>query len=180
MTTCSEDTQNYRRDWPYLAVASDPSKLEPWSSSKWEFPVPSVVAEDTNITSQPHNVIIQTTLADKIAKWVGSKRSDLFLWKPQNRPSSLDVQFVDYDGVRFHLSTPERKTVLLLSMHIRCWAELVRYGANEVLNREYGALMKGQAESEYNVSLEIDLEQAPTEGGEYATHSEQRLITQSQ
>lgn len=90
------------------------------------------------------------------------------------------MQFVDYDGVRFHLSTPERKTVLLLSMHIRCWAELVRYGANEVLNREYGALMKGQAESEYNVSLEIDLEQAPTEGGEYATHSEQRLITQSQ
>ena len=34
------------------------------------------------------------------------------------RPSALDVQFVDYDGVRFHLSTPQSKTTLLLSMHI--------------------------------------------------------------
>jgi hypothetical protein len=50
-------------------------------------------------------------------------------------------------------------------MHIRCWAELVQYGANDVLKREYGSLMKGQAEPEYNVSLEIDLEQIPAEGG---------------
>jgi actin related protein 2/3 complex subunit 2 len=101
------------------------------------------------ILLEAHNVIIQTTLAEKIIK-----------------PSSLDVQFVDYDGVRFHLSTPERKTALLLSMHIRCWAELVQYGANDVLKREYGSLMKGQAEPEYNVSLEIDLEQIPAEGEE--------------
>jgi len=81
------------------------------------------------------------------------------------RPSSLDVQFVDYDGVRFHLTTPERKTGLLLSMHIRCWDELVRYGAMDVLKREYGALLAGQAEPEYNVSLEIDLEQVPADPG---------------
>ena len=67
---------------------------------------------------------------------------------PSVRPSALDVQFVDYDGVRFHLSTPERKTTLLLSMNIRCWAELVQYGANDVLRREYGSLMKDQAEPE--------------------------------
>jgi len=89
-------------------------------------------------------VIIQTTLGEKIIK-----------------PSSLDVAFVDYDGVRFHLSTPERKTLLLLSMHIRCWDELVRYGALEILQREYGALLQPQAEPEYNVSLAIDLEQIP-------------------
>jgi len=73
------------------------------------------------------------------------------------------VQFVDYDGVRFHLSTPERKTLLLLSMNIRCWDELTKYGANDVLKREYGSLMKTQAEPDYNVSLEIDLEKIPTE-----------------
>lgn len=83
----------------------------------------------------------------------------------QIRPSSLDVAFVDYDGVRFHLSTPERKTLLLLSMHIRCWDELVRYGALEVLQREYGALLQPQAEPEYNVSLAIDLEQIPAGPG---------------
>ncbi|KAF7294455.1 Arp2/3 complex 34 kDa subunit [Mycena kentingensis (nom. inval.)] len=96
------------------------------------------------ILLEPHNVIIQTTLADKIAK-----------------PTSVDVQFVDYDGVRFHLSTPERKTVLLLSMSIRCWDELVRYGATSILQREYGALLQPQPEAEYNVSLSIDLEQLP-------------------
>ena len=81
------------------------------------------------------------------------------------RPTSLDVQFVDFDGVRFHLSTLDRKTVLLLSMHIRCWDELVRYGALDVLQREYGSLVYAQTESEYNISLLIDLETAPPEGG---------------
>ncbi|KIK08998.1 hypothetical protein K443DRAFT_672043 [Laccaria amethystina LaAM-08-1] len=100
------------------------------------------------ILLEPHNVIIQTTLSEKLIK-----------------PSSLDVQFVDYDGVRFHLTTPEHKTGLLLSMHIRCWDELVRYGAMDVLKREYGGLLAGQAEPEYNVSLEIDLEQVPADPG---------------
>ncbi|KAH7922501.1 P34-Arc-domain-containing protein [Leucogyrophana mollusca] len=98
------------------------------------------------ILLEPHNVIIQTTLVDKVAK-----------------PSSLDIQFVDFDGVRFHLSTPERKTLVQLSMNIRCWDELVKYGAMEVLQREYGSLIKSQAEAEYNVSLDIDLEQIPAD-----------------
>ncbi len=50
-------------------------------------------------------------------------------------------------------------------MHIRCWSELVQYGALDVLKREYGSLVKDEAEPEYNVSLEIDLEQAPTGAG---------------
>jgi actin related protein 2/3 complex subunit 2 len=79
------------------------------------------------------------------------------------------VQFVDFDGVRFHLSTPDRKTALLLSMHIHCWDELVRYGALDVLRREYGPLVQAQTESDYNVSLIIDLDTAPPEGGEFST-----------
>ena len=78
----------------------------------------------------------------------------------------MDIQFVDYDGVRFHLSSlSERKTSLLLSMNIRCWDELVKYGAKEILYREYGSLLKDFAEPEYNVSLEIDLEQIPAQSG---------------
>jgi actin related protein 2/3 complex, subunit 2 len=50
-------------------------------------------------------------------------------------------------------------------MHIRCWDELVRYGALDVLRREYGSLVQAQPESEYNISLLIDLETAPPEGG---------------
>ena len=84
------------------------------------------------------------------------------------RPSSLDVQFVDFDNVRFHLSTPDRKTQLLLSMNIRCWDELAQYGAVDVLRREYGSLFLATPEPDYHVSLAIDLEQIPPEGGAYS------------
>ncbi|KAG6837352.1 hypothetical protein H0H93_010954 [Arthromyces matolae] len=72
----------------------------------------------------------------------------------------------NFDGVRFRLSTPERKTSLLLSMHIRCWDELVKYGALDILKREYGSLVLTQPEHEYNVSLMIDLEQVPADAAE--------------
>ncbi|KAI0762039.1 actin-like protein ARPC2 [Irpex lacteus] len=98
------------------------------------------------ILLESNNYIIQTTLADKLIK-----------------PSSLDVQFVDFDDVRFHLSTPERKTQLVLSMSIRCWDELAQYGVHSILQREYGSMVKAQPEPEYNVSLELDLEQFPAE-----------------
>jgi actin related protein 2/3 complex, subunit 2 len=63
------------------------------------------------------------------------------------------------------MSTPEKKSQILLSMHIRCWDELVGYGALDILSREYGSLLRQTAEAEYNVSLEIDLEQIPTAPG---------------
>lgn len=75
------------------------------------------------------------------------------------------MQFVDFDGVRFHLSTPEKKTVILLSMNIRCWPELVQAGAREILKREYGSYVSNTVEPEYNVTLEIDLDHIPPEGG---------------
>jgi hypothetical protein len=66
--------------------------------------------------------------------------------------------------VRFHLATGERRTILLLSMNIRCWDELVRYGAQDVINREYGAYVRAEVEPEYHVSLEFDTEQLPSGG----------------
>lgn len=50
-------------------------------------------------------------------------------------------------------------------MHVRCWDELARSGAVDVLRREYGGLLKDEAEPDYNVSLEIDLNLVPPEGG---------------
>jgi actin related protein 2/3 complex subunit 2 len=55
------------------------------------------------------NVIIRDLLSDKCVK-----------------PSSVDQQFVDFDGVKYHLHTPDRKSELLLSMDLRCWPDLVR------------------------------------------------------
>jgi len=83
------------------------------------------------------------------------------------RPSRMDIQFVDYDNVRFHLSTQEAKTVITLSMAIQCWPDLVKYGARDHLASTYGEYLLGDAETEpeYNVSLRIDLEKIPSTPG---------------
>ncbi|KAI0671963.1 actin-like protein ARPC2 [Trametes maxima] len=98
------------------------------------------------ILLEPHNHIIYTTLTEKVSQ-----------------PGPLDVQFVDFDGVRFRLTTPDRKvpTALVLSMSIRCWDELVRYGVDNVLKREYGSLLRAEPEFGYNVTLDVNLEQIP-------------------
>ena len=79
----------------------------------------------------------------------------------------MDIQFVDYDNVRFHLSTPTSKSSVMLSMGIQCWPDLVKYGAREHLQREYGEYLQdeGNSEPEYNVSLVIDLEKLPSSEG---------------
>ena len=81
------------------------------------------------------------------------------------RPSPLEETFVDYDGVRFRISTPTSKTVLRLSMSIRCWDELARFGAQQVLEREYGSYLLPTPDPEWNVTLEYDTEKVPAEGG---------------
>lgn len=70
--------------------------------------------------------------------------------------------------MRFHISTPESKTVLLLSMAIQCWPDLLKYGAREHLEKEYGdyILAQNQTESDYDVSFSIDLERLPQSDGE--------------
>lgn len=67
--------------------------------------------------------------------------------------------------MRFHLSTPVKKTQLLLSMEIPCWGELVQYGALDIMQREYGDYLT-ETEPDYAVSLAIDLENLPAAGGE--------------
>ena len=87
------------------------------------------------------------------------------IFSPSGRPGSIDVAFVDFDGVRFHLSTPASKEILLLSMSIRCWDELVKYGVLDLLKREYGDRLQAQPEADYNVSLEYIIESIPPPGG---------------
>ena len=56
-------------------------------------------------------------------------------------------------------------------MSIRCWDELVRYGVDTVLSHHYGNMILPQPEPEYNVTLQIDLEQIPPEGGKLAPYA---------
>ncbi|KAK4684681.1 actin related protein 2/3 complex, subunit 2, partial [Tremellales sp. Uapishka_1] len=98
------------------------------------------------ILLEPHSVIINDVLTDRFEK-----------------ASRMDIQFVDYDSVRFHMSTPTAKTSILLSMSVQCWGDLVKYGAREHLQAEYGDWLVPEAETEpeYDVSLVIDLEKLP-------------------
>ncbi|GAA5842961.1 hypothetical protein JCM9279_004043 [Rhodotorula babjevae] len=100
---------------------------------------------------EPDNLYLRQTLADKYL-----------------RPTSLDQSFVDFDSVRYHLSTPDRKTQLVLSMDVPCWQELKQYGARDVLEREYGTrlLPDDQTEDGYSLTLVVDLDQGPPEGEE--------------
>ncbi|KAI4203201.1 MAG: hypothetical protein LQ350_002077 [Teloschistes chrysophthalmus] len=77
-------------------------------------------------------------------------------------PVSIDQVVSDFDGVTFHLSTPESKTKILISINVRCFKELVQYGAQEVLEKEYGPYIVAP-ESGYDFSILLDLENLPTD-----------------
>jgi actin related protein 2/3 complex subunit 2 len=75
-------------------------------------------------------------------------------------PVSIDQTVSDFDGVTFHISTPETKTQIMVSLQIRCYKDLLRYGAEEVLNREYGPYVVAP-EPGYDFSILVDLENLP-------------------
>lgn len=77
---------------------------------------------------------------------------------------SIDQTVSDFDGVIFHISTPESKSKIQVSIQIKCYRDLVKYGADQVLNREYGELVV-PAEPGYDFSILIDLENLPAEKG---------------
>lgn len=84
---------------------------------------------------------------------------------------SVDQTVSDFDGVIFHISTPETKTKILLSIQIRCFKDLVKYGAVDVLQREYGPYVT-DPEPGFDFSVLIDLENLPAEKGMIALSTE--------
>jgi actin related protein 2/3 complex subunit 2 len=77
-------------------------------------------------------------------------------------PVSIDQVVSDFDGVTFHISTPEAKTKILISISVKCFPELVKYGAQQVLEREYGPFIVAP-EQGYDFSVQVDLESLPAE-----------------
>ncbi|KAJ6105519.1 Actin-related protein 2/3 complex subunit 2 [Penicillium capsulatum] len=93
------------------------------------------------------NVLIQSLLTERFAS---------------ASPASIDQVVSDFDGVTFHVSTPEAKTKILISINVKCFKELVQYGAQAVLEREYGPYIV-TPEPGYDFSVQIDLENLPAE-----------------
>ncbi|KKF97503.1 Actin-related protein 2/3 complex subunit 2 [Ceratocystis fimbriata CBS 114723] len=77
-------------------------------------------------------------------------------------PTHIDQTVSDFDGVIFHISTPETKTKILLSIQIRCFKDLLKYGADQVLQREYNNYV-APTEPGYDFSVQVDLEDLPSD-----------------
>ncbi len=77
-------------------------------------------------------------------------------------PVSIDQVASDFDNVAFHVSTPETRSKILISIAVKCYRELVQYGAQEVLEREYGPYIVSP-EAGYDFSVLIDLDNLPSE-----------------
>lgn len=77
----------------------------------------------------------------------------------------IDMTVADFDGVTYHISTPESKSVVHISLGWACSGELFSHGAKEVLKREYGDLLLDTPEHGYDVTLSIDLESVSKEPG---------------
>lgn len=64
------------------------------------------------------------------------------------------------------MSTPTSKRIIQLSMSIRCWPDLVRYGVNETMRREFSEwLSLDGVEEGFDVTLVLDFDKIPEEGG---------------
>lgn len=62
----------------------------------------------------------------------------------------------------FHLSTPETKSRILISISVKCFPDLVKYGTQDVLEREYGPYIVAP-EAGYDFSVEVDLDSLPAD-----------------
>ena len=70
----------------------------------------------------------------------------------------------DFDGVTFHISTPESKNKIRISMGIKCFKDLLQYGADQQLQKEYGSYIT-DIEPGYDFTLLVDLDNLPPSAG---------------
>ncbi|KAJ3066188.1 hypothetical protein HDU98_010512, partial [Podochytrium sp. JEL0797] len=111
---------------------------------------PVVVAEEEEENRRPKTLI---DLAD------GNRILEETFRERFNRteePEKLYLTLHDFDGVSYSLSTTDNKAVLNFSMSMKCFPELVAFGASAVLQREYGSLLQPQPEPGFDVTLRID------------------------
>jgi len=77
----------------------------------------------------------------------------------------LDVTLADFDGVSFHISTPDpnNKSVINISLHWRCATDLLKNGADELLESVYGDTLQASPEPSYELTLQLNLDSPPAD-----------------
>jgi len=102
-----------------------------------------------------HNKIIEDTILEKFDQVDG-------------KFDTVEIVLADFDGVTFHIFTDQNsKNLLFVSMSIKCYSELKKYGADKVMQEKYGKNLTS-AESGYDVTVQIDLASPPQDRAKFA------------
>jgi len=102
-----------------------------------------------------HNKIIEDTLLEKFEVTEG-------------KFDSVEAIIADFDGVTFHLFTDANsKNLLNISVSIKCWRELQKYGVDDIMKRQYGNYLVSTEQS-YNATVQIDCAQPPQDKANFA------------
>ncbi|KAI9506855.1 Arp complex subunit [Coemansia spiralis] len=108
------------------------------------------------ILLEPHSFVLEETLLSRFTS---------------EKPEVVDIKLVDFDNVIYHLqSSPEQRSLLTLSVEMTYFNEVLAYGAEEILAREYGDYMVPPTNSQHNISLQFDLEKLPEDKAALAKH----------
>ena len=73
------------------------------------------------------------------------------------KPDNIDFTIADYDGAIYTLSNLEDRNKLYVSISMKFFDSLKKYGAEELLKREYGEYLRDTALSGQCATLEFDL-----------------------
>jgi len=95
-----------------------------------------------------HNKIIEDTLLEKFNVTDG-------------KYDSVEAIIADFDAVTFHLFTDaNQKNILSISVSVKCFSELRKYGVDEIIKKQYGDIVVSP-EQGYDVTLRIDCANPP-------------------
>lgn len=113
------------------------------------------------------NVLIQSLLTERFSGYAVFQSFSFGMFAEVSGrapPVSIDQVVSDFDNVVFHVSTPESKSKIVISIAVKCFKELLQHGAQEVLEREYGQYIVSP-EAGYDFSVLIDLDNLPGDQG---------------
>ncbi|XP_072388717.1 probable actin-related protein 2/3 complex subunit 2 [Diabrotica undecimpunctata] len=103
-----------------------------------------------------NNRVVEETLTVKIKNAQAGLKNE-----------SIDVTVADFDGVLYHISNMNGdKSKIRTSISLKFYKQLQEHGADELLKREYGSYLIA-AETGYNVSVLLDLENIPDNWQEF-------------
>lgn len=108
---------------------------------------------------EQNNLLIEKTLTERIFS---------------EDSKSLDRIITDFDFTTYHISTLEDRNLLLISIYVKCWDDLVNYGVVKYLNSKYSkfsssfltVLTGGDIEAGYNYSLVLNTTELAGESDE--------------